>query len=54
MVGPGLTPAQLAERIDYTLLKADATARDIENLCALLGGCSEQQIEILLGHIGKF
>jgi deoxyribose-phosphate aldolase len=34
MVGPGLTPAQLAERIDYTLLKADATARDIENLCA--------------------
>jgi len=31
---PALTPAQLAVYIDHTLLKADATARDIEKLCA--------------------
>jgi deoxyribose-phosphate aldolase len=29
-----LTPAQLAAFIDHTLLKADATAKDIEKLCA--------------------
>jgi len=29
-----LSPAQLAAFIDHTLLKADATARDIEKLCA--------------------
>jgi deoxyribose-phosphate aldolase len=29
-----LTPAQLAAYIDHTLLKADATAKDIEKLCA--------------------
>jgi len=31
---PALSPAQLAVYIDHTLLKADATARDIEQLCA--------------------
>jgi len=30
----GLKPAQLAAYIDHTLLKADATAKDIEKLCA--------------------
>jgi deoxyribose-phosphate aldolase len=30
---PLLTRAQLAGRIDHTLLKAEATAREIENLC---------------------
>ncbi|MFZ0826264.1 MAG: deoxyribose-phosphate aldolase [Verrucomicrobiia bacterium] len=30
---PTLTPAQLATCIDHTLLKADATGRDIEKLC---------------------
>jgi deoxyribose-phosphate aldolase len=29
-----LSPAQLAAYIDHTLLKADATAKDIEKLCA--------------------
>jgi deoxyribose-phosphate aldolase len=29
-----LSPAQLASFIDHTLLKADATAKDIEKLCA--------------------
>jgi len=29
-----LTPAQLAAYIDHTLLKADATVKDIEKLCA--------------------
>jgi deoxyribose-phosphate aldolase len=29
-----LSPAQLAAYIDHTLLKADATAKDIEQLCA--------------------
>ena len=29
-----LSPAQLAAYIDHTLLKADATAKDIERLCA--------------------
>jgi deoxyribose-phosphate aldolase len=29
-----LSPAQLAAFIDHTILKADATARDIEKLCA--------------------
>ena len=29
-----LSPAQLAACIDHTLLKADATAKDIEKLCA--------------------
>jgi deoxyribose-phosphate aldolase len=32
MIQP-LTPKQLAQYIDHTLLKADATARDIETLC---------------------
>lgn len=31
---PTLSPAQLAAYIDHTLLKADATAKDIEKLCA--------------------
>jgi len=31
---PILDPGQLAARIDHTLLKADATARDIAQLCA--------------------
>jgi len=31
---PTLTTAQLAAFIDHTLLKADATAKDIEKLCA--------------------
>jgi deoxyribose-phosphate aldolase len=31
---PTLSPAQLAAYIDHTLLKADATAMDIEKLCA--------------------
>jgi deoxyribose-phosphate aldolase len=31
---PTLSPAQLAACIDHTLLKADATAKDIEKLCA--------------------
>jgi deoxyribose-phosphate aldolase len=31
---PTLLPAQLAAFIDHTLLKADATAKDIEKLCA--------------------
>jgi deoxyribose-phosphate aldolase len=31
---PTLSPAQLAAFIDHTLLKAEATARDIEKLCA--------------------
>jgi deoxyribose-phosphate aldolase len=31
---PTLSPAQLAAYIDHTLLKADATAKDIEQLCA--------------------
>jgi len=30
----GYSPAQLAAFIDHTLLKADATAKDIEKLCA--------------------
>lgn len=34
MEQPTLTPAQLAAYIDHTLLKPDATARDIERLCA--------------------
>ena len=29
-----LTPRQLAAHIDHTLLKADATAKDVEHLCA--------------------
>ena len=29
-----LSPAQLAAYLDHTLLKADATAKDIEKLCA--------------------
>src|ERR1039458_9446271 len=29
-----LSPAQLAAFIDHTVLKADATAKDIEKLCA--------------------
>jgi deoxyribose-phosphate aldolase len=29
-----LSPLQLAAYIDHTLLKADATAKDIEKLCA--------------------
>jgi deoxyribose-phosphate aldolase len=31
---PALSPRQLAAYIDHTLLKTDATARDIEKLCA--------------------
>jgi deoxyribose-phosphate aldolase len=31
---PTLSPAQLAAYIDHTVLKADATAKDIEKLCA--------------------
>ena len=31
---PTLSPSQLAAYIDHTLLKADATAKDIEKLCA--------------------
>ncbi len=31
---PALTPLQLAGHIDHTLLRADATAADIERLCA--------------------
>ena len=34
MQNPILDPGQLAARIDHTLLKADATARDIAQLCA--------------------
>jgi len=30
---PSLTPKQLAQYIDHTLLKPDATAKDIEKLC---------------------
>lgn len=31
---PALSPAQLAAYIDHTLLKADATVKDIDRLCA--------------------
>jgi deoxyribose-phosphate aldolase len=34
MNAPALSPAQLAACIDHTLLKAEATARDVERLCA--------------------
>ena len=34
MEPPSLTPAQLAAYLDHTLLKADATLKDIEKLCA--------------------
>ena len=33
-MNPALTPKQLAAYIDHTLLRADATAEDIERLCA--------------------